>query len=293
MAAPALVLSETSTDLFARQLVSAAMTAALRDPWTGAREPSPPVPIELLADAWDILAAPHAGATRAALGLGESPPIEADPAPLVRWFERTAEVRERVHALVFGLVISKDCPPYETEFYPSHEAASRAQHMADAAGFYHAFGLELDARTPERPDHASLIIGFVSFLLHKRLLIESALARQATDAEHEAIARTAMAAFIKDHVAWWLPALGRCLELRAERVVAEVDSPQICSALSDIAGVGRLLRAWVAAERINAGVEPSCRIVGSSPTSPDHEGECGSSDCAGCAEGGDSTSNGR
>jgi len=229
----------------------------------------PPISIDLLADAWHLLAATHACATRDSLGLGETPPSEGDPSPLARWLGLSADVRERVNMLVFGLVVSKDCPPYETEFYPSREAVSRAQHMADVAGFYNAFGLEPDSRSPERADHASLIIGFVSFLLEKLSLIDFVSVPLATDAEHRAIASAALAAFIRDHVAWWMPTFGRCLELRAEHLAAEVDSPSMRAALGDLAGVGRLLRAWVAAERISAGIEPCRRIVGANPIVPE------------------------
>lgn len=293
MAAPAPVLTETAAHLLARQLVSVALADAVCDPWAYARDASPPVPIELLADAWDILAAPHADTTPGALGLGESPPSGADPSPLVRWLGLSVDVRRHAYALVFGHVVSKDCPPYETEFYPSREAASRAQHMADLAGFYHAFGLVPDARTPERADHVSLIIGFVSFLLQKRALIASSASSPPSDAEHDTIVNTALAAFMRDHVAWWVPTFGRCLELRADRTAAEIAEPELRSALGDLGGVGRLLRVWSAVERIHAGVEPSRRIVGSSPTSPGHEEEAGSFDCAGCAEGRNSPSNGR
>ncbi|NUQ53405.1 MAG: molecular chaperone TorD family protein, partial [Phycisphaerales bacterium] len=199
MAAPALSPSEAAADLSARRIVASALAAAVRDPWTGAREPSSPVDIALLSDAWELLAAPHAGAPPDSIGLGETPPIDGDPAPLARWLGLSADVRERANSLVFGLVVSSDCPPYESEFYPSREAASRAQHMADAAGFYKAFGLDPDARAPERADHASLIIGFVAFLLEKLSLIASASAPLATDAEHEAITRAALSAFIRDH----------------------------------------------------------------------------------------------
>jgi len=291
MTAPACPLSEAATDLSARSLVSAALAAAIRDPWACARNPIPPTSVDLLADAWHLLAATHANATRASLGLGESPPVEGDPSPLARWLGLSADVREHASMLVFGLVVSKDCPPYETEFYPSREAASRAQHMADVAGFYNAFGLEPDTRSPERADHASLIIGFVSFLLEKLSLIDSLPVPHATDTEHKSIAGAALAAFVRDHVAWWMPTFGRCLELRAERLATEVELPQIRSALGDLAGVGRLLRAWVAAERISAGIEPARRIVGANPIVPEAEENSCPTVCTGCDEAGDATPN--
>lgn len=266
-------------DLLARQIVAAAIGAALREPRPAQDDPAPDAARgRLVGAAWEFLADRAGDTPRSSLGLGELAPLPAQAEPLVRWLALPHAVRERAFRAAFGLTVAKECPPFETEFLPSRDAAARAQHMADIAGFYNAFGLEPDPARPLRPDHVGAVLGFVAFLLEKRALLGGP--GRGTDPSEEGaeICESALKAFIKDHIAWWIPTFGRCLELRAEEVRATQD-PQTGDALASLAGIGQFLRAWASVERRAEGVEPSRRILGPSVASdgPDN-------DCDGCAE---------
>ena len=81
----------------------------------------------------------------------------------------------------FGLVLTRECPPYETEYHPSSEPFFRSQEMADVAGFYRAFGLETAQAARERPDYLGLELEFMAFLLlKKRLALAAELGLTAT-----------------------------------------------------------------------------------------------------------------
>jgi TorA maturation chaperone TorD len=135
---------------------------------------------------------------------------------------------------VFGLVVPRECPPYETEYYPTEETFGRSQQMADAAGFYRAFGIEPSRSAPERPDHIALELEFMAFLLtKKRLASEGAEAVPEGDGRADLCDRT-QRDFFRDHLAWWVPAFAAGLRRRARG-----------GYLGALAGV---LAAWVPAE---------------------------------------------
>jgi TorA maturation chaperone TorD len=265
-------------DLAARQTVALALAAALRQPSADARLPAVPPPVEILSAAWEVATAPFAAVPLSELGLGERPPRDADCAPLLSWLSRPAGERRSAWQAVFGLVISRECPPYETEYCQSRDAMHRAQHMADLAGFYAAFGVQPDASQPERVDHISLHLAFVALL--QEGLVELAQHADAETPEREQVRREALVSFIRDHVAWWFPAFARALEVRAQRVQA--GSPACSAAIHDLAGIARLLAAWVAIERLSAGIEPPRRIITPDVHIPDHADH----DCAGGAPAG-------
>ncbi len=227
-----------------RQCLAAALAGAMREPILRRGQSS--IDPHMLQDAWTLCTAPIADAAMAELGLGETPPGESDIAPLIAWQTRLERDRQAAYARAFGLVVSHACPPMETEYCPSADPTHRAQVMADAAGFYRAFGV--DARG-ERVDHISVILGFIAFMLEKRRFLSP------DNAEGAARVADAQAAFVRDHVAWWIPTFAKALE----RQIATIDDPD--GALLDLAGIARLLRSWVAMERMACAVEPSRRIV--------------------------------
>jgi len=225
-----------------------------------------------LREAWAELGSSRGPLATSELGLGELPPGRVGVEGLCRWLELSAEVREEAHLRVFGLLVSKQCPPCETEYSHWKDPTYRAHQMADIAGFYHAFGVEPDGAHPERPDHVSLELEFVSLLLLKLDQPGS------DDAEARTITRGALHGFIRDHVVWWMPTFARCVERQIEIVLRADASPQLRQSLGAFGGVLTALRAWVAAAREFAGVEPSRRII-APQVDPDPVGD----DCERCS----------
>jgi TorA maturation chaperone TorD len=140
---------------------------------------------------------------------------------------------------VFGLVVCRECPPYETEYHSMDETFFRSQRMADVAGFYRAFGLEPASFQRERPDHIGLELEFESFLLMKKRQAEEAAARDcgpgATN-EQAALCQAARESFFRDHIIWWVPSFTVGLRRKAERGI--------------YAAAGRSLAAFLALDRV-------------------------------------------
>jgi TorA maturation chaperone TorD len=141
---------------------------------------------------------------------------------------------------VFGLVVPKECPPYETEYHPTQEIFGRAQQMADVAGFYRAFGIEPSRSSPERPDHLGLELEFMAFLLLKERLALTALDRDPEAGERASVCDRARCDFFRDHLAWWVPAFAAGLRRKARGGYPR--------ALADV------LAAWVPAECRRLGI---------------------------------------
>jgi TorA maturation chaperone TorD len=137
------------------------------------------------------------------LGWGESPLEELDPRCLLESLPATAEEMNGAYEAMFGLLVSGNCPPYETEYIDSKLSFQRSQEMADLAGFYRAFGWSPSTKHPERPDHIALELQFMATLCGMQL--------EAADAEQAVVCRDAQAAFLADHLTWWTPALARLL----------------------------------------------------------------------------------
>jgi len=171
-----------------------------------------------LACQWPVAAAALAG-----LGLGAAA-AAADAAVPV-----DDAARARAHLEAFGHAISKECPPYGAEYGQAH-IFEKSQTLADVAGFYRAFGLELAAGVRDRPDHVAFELEFMEFLCLKEDL---ALLRE-EEAGRLAIIRDAERAFLASHLGLWAFAFARRLQRRA------VTGPFAASA--------RLLEAFMAAE---------------------------------------------
>lgn len=214
----------------AREDVYRFLAAAVSDPrsqrWTPVADESVR---HRVATAADVL---RSEMTHVDLGYGERPldelvvsvtDIEASRDDWIRRYDGT-----------FGLVPSREFPPYETEYLANAEPSFRAQQLADVAGYYRAFGLRPSRDTAERPDHVALELEFMAALIHLR--------RQALTDEQFAVTHDAESSFFRDHLAWWLPAFARLLGQK---------SPN-----GPYATVARLLGAFLPRERHRFGVDP-------------------------------------
>lgn len=97
----------------------------------------------------------------------------------------------------FGHAISKECPPYESEYGVAH-VFQKSQCLADIAGFYRAFGLELATDFHDRADHLSAELDFMQWLCLKT-------AHAAGAPERLRICEDAQSGFLNDHLGRWTP----------------------------------------------------------------------------------------
>lgn len=145
------------------------------------------------------------------LGPGESSPQQLEPGALFRAFDVESQNLERAYRALFGLTISQVCPPCGIEYEPNTDVTYRAQQMADIAGFYRAFGLEISGSKGERQDHVTVEAEFLSLLNAKE-----AAALSVGKSEQAEICRAARKKFFLEHVGWWMPAFTRLLTKTAE-----------------------------------------------------------------------------
>jgi len=149
----------------------------------------------------------------------------------------TAEALERAYTRCFGHAMSKDCPPYEAEYGQAH-VFQKTHTLADVAGFYRAFGLDLAADAHERIDHISVELEFMHFLCAK----EAYALAQHHPAGQLALCRAAQRKFLCEHVGRWAFGFARRVGARAGDAV--------------YGGLGRLLAAFLAAELHALGLRP-------------------------------------
>jgi TorA maturation chaperone TorD len=136
-----------------------------------------------------------------ALGPGEMSPKEIALGDLFASLDAGDGATEAAYRQVFGLTaISTTCPPCETEWEPNADIFYRTQQLADIAGFYRAFGLDLSSECGERLDHITVEAEFFYVLLAKE-----AAALSDGDREGVEICRDARRKFFQEHVGWWLP----------------------------------------------------------------------------------------
>ena len=182
--------------------------------------------------------------------------------------QASREDLERDHVRVFGLVVSKECPPYEVQYCPQTFSVYRSQQLADIAGFYRAFGVEVGRDAPERVDHLACELEFQAWLVAKQ---RHALSRSGEEwIERAALCREAQATFVEEHLAWWIPAFARALARRSESLDPV---PRMHLALA------RALASFVPLERAALGVAPP-RIL-ARPRADRDESADACSDCSG------------
>jgi TorA maturation chaperone TorD len=131
-------------------------------------------------------------------------PTGATLAALRRWLQKAGapDLSDIIasHATVFGHSVRGTCPPYELE-YGTDEILQRASELADIAGFYAAFGMEMSRAELERTDHVSAQCEFMSALCQKQAHVA-----QSGDAGGLEVCRHAQRQFLRSHLGRWLPA---------------------------------------------------------------------------------------
>jgi len=118
----------------------------------------------------------------------------------------------RAHLAIFGHAISKDCPPYGAEYGQAH-IFEKTQTLADVAGFYRAFGLDVSGDVRDRPDHLALELEFMESLCLKQTLAEG----QTGNPDKQSLCRDAERAFLQDHLGVWVFSFAHRLTTRAAK----------------------------------------------------------------------------
>lgn len=203
------------------------------------------------------------------LARGELPPEAMELTPLISFTRLPRDLLITEYDRVFGLLISRDCPPYETEYCPQTFSVYRSQQLADVAGYYRAFGLEPADKDPARQDHIVLELEFMAWLIAKTLYASEN--RQGDNAD---LCRDAQVNFFRDHLAWWVPAFALALRRKADVLggEGELTSP----AKTYLGAVGAFLAAFVPAERALLGISPP--PTAPTPSSVEEQSE----DCDAC-----------
>lgn len=172
------------------------------------------------------------------LGFGELLNRQLNAELLWREMPDGTDMAMTEYVRVFGFAGSRECSPYETEYHPNEEVFFRSQQMADIAGFYRAFGLNVSPVRHERTDHIALELEFAAFLLMKKRLA----LQEATDAAALQVIQSARRSFLNDHLCWWAPSFTVALRRKAPT--------------GFYAAVADLLSALLPIERYRLGIAP-------------------------------------
>ena len=139
-----------------------------------------------------------------------SAPIEMlDPRLVLDRLPNSERALNAQYESTFGLLVSSNCPPYETEYINSKFAFQRSNSLADISGFYHAFGLTTSDGHPERPDHVVLELEFMASSAGTGAAGRRRRFERRTDRQQ--VCRDAQARFLQEHLAWWTPAFAKLL----------------------------------------------------------------------------------
>jgi hypothetical protein len=85
-------------------------------------------------------------------------------------------------------------------------------------GFYNAFGVEPCRTNPERADHITLELEFMSWLILKETRACEIRGQDSADAQ---VCREAQQRFLTEHLLWWAPALGFAMRKKADHITVE------------------------------------------------------------------------
>lgn len=253
--------SETRAVDLARECVYRFLSTLATDPyqpgWERARDPRNH---ELAVAAMDLLRL-WAEQNPIPLTFGELGPEALDLRLLTSELTRPVTDHRDEYDRIFGLVIPKECPPYETEYHPPAQTFLRSQQMADIAGFYRAFGVEPGSWTHERPDFLSLELEFVALLLTKKRLVQDDPAADSETRERADVCDEALRDFVRDHLVWWVPAFASGLRRKADHGLYHA--------------LACVLAALIPVERCRLGIDPPFK--GAQPElieQPEEQTEC-------------------
>ena len=207
------------------------------------------------------------------LAPGELDPRRLNLAHLLEGIGESREQRVQEYDRVFGLVLSRECPPYETEYCLQTFSVYRSQVLGDVAGYYGAFGLEPSREDPERQDHIALQLEFMVWIINREID-----AMEANQQERATICREAQEAFVRDHLAWWVPAFAFALRKKADGLRDEGGIQEPAQSFQGALGVA--LAAFIACERAELRIDPPKELLAPRPEQADSINDCGA-----CAEG--------
>lgn len=105
------------------------------------------------------------------------------------------------HVVLFGHAVRGTCPPYELE-YEGGDIPQKSNELADIAGFYSAFGMELNANAHERADHVAVQCEFMGVLA-----LKAVYALETNNADAQQVVSDAQRSFLADHAGRWMPAV--------------------------------------------------------------------------------------
>ena len=176
----------------------------------------------------------------AVAAIGDLPGAQSPP-PLFEGHSFDAFASEHIEA--FGHSVRGNCPMNEIEYGDiKADPLFQPHRLADLAGFYHAFGLEMCEDAAERQDHLSIECEFMSVLAAK----EAYALQMGMNEEPLAVCRDAQKKFLREHLGRWTPAFTR----RLSRIIGK--GP--LAALADFTG---------------GFIEADCRRWGVTPGSED------------------------
>jgi TorA maturation chaperone TorD len=177
------------------------------------------------------------------------------------WLARFAETVETADALalaqehVFLFDRGARCPPYEGAWGDAPQLAGKPALLADVAGFYAAWGMTPAGRQPDMEDHVAAECEFMS-----ALCLKEARAQAHEEADRQALAREAAAAFVADHLGRWAEAFAAAL--------------REATPLPYYGAVADLLAAWVRLEAARLGVTPAAVTASMGGDPPEDEFTC-------------------
>lgn len=125
----------------------------------------------------------------------------------------TPEDLQDQYVAAFGHVTLPDCPLYETACGIG-DPFQQSQALADIAGFYRAFGLEMAEGAAERVDHLAVELEFMHYLAYRE-----AYALEHHGRDRARLIREAQRRFLQDHLERWGPVVARAVAARADGVL--------------------------------------------------------------------------